>query len=260
MTDQRRHIYLLVENPSKSNNLGPILRCATAFGLDRVVAVGYEQCNVEGSHGASKHVEIVAWPTAKQAADYLRNDLKCTVVVGLLSSLPGGYEASGYPVATDGDGWTKAKHRVATADPEAAESATPALKDAQKTTYPVYNMPLPDEGNICLALGKQHEGLSTALAEHCDHFCHIPHCGDAALVDAPAALSIALYHFVAYRLGYTESSFEGHKFDVTQFEVGKPDPMKKRKRELEQEERQKESEEMPTDFGGIFGKADDGDY
>lgn len=42
-------IYLLLENPKKNNNLGPILRCASAFGITTIVAVGYEKCAVEGT-------------------------------------------------------------------------------------------------------------------------------------------------------------------------------------------------------------------
>jgi tRNA G18 (ribose-2'-O)-methylase SpoU len=42
-------IYGLIENPQKNNNLGPFLRCACAFGVDLVVAIGYDKCSVEGS-------------------------------------------------------------------------------------------------------------------------------------------------------------------------------------------------------------------
>lgn len=41
-------IYLLVENPRKSNNLGPIIRCANAFGISTIVAIGYAKCSVDG--------------------------------------------------------------------------------------------------------------------------------------------------------------------------------------------------------------------
>lgn len=43
-------IFLLLENPSKSNNLGPILRCASAFGILNVIAIGYSKCAVEGKN------------------------------------------------------------------------------------------------------------------------------------------------------------------------------------------------------------------
>lgn len=41
-------LYLLMENKSKSNNLGPILRCATAFGIETMIVVGYSKCSTEG--------------------------------------------------------------------------------------------------------------------------------------------------------------------------------------------------------------------
>lgn len=45
--------YLLIENPRKSNNLGPLLRCANAFGITTIVAVGYASFAVEGIYQAS---------------------------------------------------------------------------------------------------------------------------------------------------------------------------------------------------------------
>ena len=42
-------LFLLIENPSKSNNLGPILRCATAFGIRTVITIGYAKCSTEGT-------------------------------------------------------------------------------------------------------------------------------------------------------------------------------------------------------------------
>lgn len=47
------HIYGLIENPRKGNNLGPFLRCACAFGIDTVVAIGYDKCAVEGQFSTS---------------------------------------------------------------------------------------------------------------------------------------------------------------------------------------------------------------
>lgn len=39
MTKEFDEVFLLLENPKKSNNLGPILRCAAAFGIRTVVFV-----------------------------------------------------------------------------------------------------------------------------------------------------------------------------------------------------------------------------
>jgi hypothetical protein len=47
--DQRiSQLFLLVENPKKSNNLGPIIRCATAFGISTIIVIGYSQCSTNG--------------------------------------------------------------------------------------------------------------------------------------------------------------------------------------------------------------------
>ncbi len=45
MSDSVSKIYILVENPSKSNNLGPILRCGAAFAAT-FIFIGYEKCAV----------------------------------------------------------------------------------------------------------------------------------------------------------------------------------------------------------------------
>jgi len=84
-------IYILIPNPRKSNNLGPILRCAAAYSITQIILVGYAHCSTDGSHGAAKHLDIVAFPTLKQAVGYLRE-----VIVGLLGEV--GVDAA------DGDG------------------------------------------------------------------------------------------------------------------------------------------------------------
>jgi len=47
--DQQHEAFVLLENERKSNNLGPLLRCACAFGVQTIVAVGYDKCAVEGT-------------------------------------------------------------------------------------------------------------------------------------------------------------------------------------------------------------------
>jgi hypothetical protein len=68
------HIVLLLENSRKNNNWGPVLRCASAFGIQTVVFVGFATCCVRGSHGADQHVEIIAFPTVRQAVDFIRHE------------------------------------------------------------------------------------------------------------------------------------------------------------------------------------------
>jgi hypothetical protein len=64
-------ITLLIENPSKGKNWGPLLRCCSAFGISKIYVVGYDQCSVQGSHGASKHVQLISFPTHQAAVDFL---------------------------------------------------------------------------------------------------------------------------------------------------------------------------------------------
>ena len=50
-TQQQQHLpelFLLLENCSKGNNLGSILRCASAFGITTIVAIGFSKCSVQG--------------------------------------------------------------------------------------------------------------------------------------------------------------------------------------------------------------------
>lgn len=77
--------YLLIENPSKSNNLGPILRCAAAFAIHQVIFIGpTNKCSVKGSHGSSKHVHITSFLTFERAIQYLRNECQIAFIVGIL--------------------------------------------------------------------------------------------------------------------------------------------------------------------------------
>jgi tRNA G18 (ribose-2'-O)-methylase SpoU len=50
-------IYLLIENRAKSNNLGSILRCASAFGVTTIVAIGFSKCAVKGAFLLLKYLD-----------------------------------------------------------------------------------------------------------------------------------------------------------------------------------------------------------
>jgi len=204
----RRSIYLLLENPRKSNNLGPILRCASAFGITTVIAVGYAKCAVEGSHGASKHINIIAFPTASQAVQYLRQDLGCDTLLGLLGGLPNGYDdTNGYPVGllihptrdddncitdfnhggTDYPDPDHQSHLVQAYTADYLESkirSRGGLVTKQQLVPRSFSVASScastsinaTKGNVGLAINtKNHSGLSLGLAEHCTAFLHIPH-------------------------------------------------------------------------------------
>ena len=71
-------ITILFENPGKGKNWGSLLRCCVAFGIEEIYVVGYAQCDVRGSHGASKHVRLVPFQTHEQAAKALTGTLNET--------------------------------------------------------------------------------------------------------------------------------------------------------------------------------------
>lgn len=216
-------IYILLENPSKSNNLGPIIRCANAFGITTIVAAGYAKCSVEGSHGASKNVDIIACPTIDQAVAFLRGpDCSCRSFVGLLGAVPDGYNKDGYLVHEDASDKGIEMARVLK-HPE-------DRKVLSVRSYPVSTCPF-SPGNVCIVLSKERQGLPLALARQCDHLVHVPHVaiemGDETketppLLDTQSCISITLHHFTNWA-GYDEQTFQGHKFQVTRPDQGDAD-------------------------------------
>ena len=224
---------LLLENPSKGNNLGSILRCAAASGVRQVRAVGYDKCATQGSHGADKHVKLVAFGTAAQAVAYNDDDDGSVLVIGLLGAFPNGYRQSGYPVVyqqKDNDNKNLAVPLLESPPPDENKSCT-----LLGTSYPIHvlsSIANDDNNNnpiasirsartICIAISKDRLGLPVTLAQQCHVFCHIP-CvalfGDSGqgppLLDCPATLTIALHHLAEKNAGYDEATFRGHKFQV----------------------------------------------
>jgi len=209
--------YLLLENPKPSNNLGPVLRCAAANGVKKVLAVGYSKCNAAGSHGASKHVEILAFATAAQAVNSLGcGDRSNVLLIGILGGVPVGegfeFYKQQFPVFNDAE----SDH----ANLMLHENTTnPKLVLKGRMSYPISSWPFDDSKINCFALCKSRRGLTPSLAEHCDTFMHIPHGDmgkgfqDSALLDVPSCLSIALHHFSEWA-GHSERNFDGHKFEL----------------------------------------------
>ena len=244
-SDAPPQIFLLLENPHRSNDLGPILRCASAFGIQTIVAVGYEKCAVEGSHGASKHVQIIAFPTAEQAIAFLQTDCRCVSIIGLLGLLPGGYDSDSYQVEESGE----LAQVVISLEGRADRGLRAHLPHR---SFPIDNLPV-SLGNTCVALSKERQGLPMRLAHHCTIFSHVPHTlvknGDNSvpLLETPSTLSITLHHLTA-RLGYDERTFQGHKFQVAQrVKHGENDCKKQAERA---EERQRSERAVEDVIGG----------
>lgn len=196
-------IYLMLENSHKCNNLGTILRCAAAFEVTQLVAVGCNKCSTHGSHGAAKHVSRMSFPGVEQAVSYLRGECDCKSLVGILGGMADAHDTSGYNVKEENDVF-----HIEPNDPTETPSA--------KRSYPVHTRPFV-KGNCCFVVSKNPKGLPSSLASQCDFFIHIPHVSvtighNLRLLDAPSCLSIALHHFTAWAL-YDERGFQGHKYE-----------------------------------------------
>ena len=243
-------IFLLIENPKKSNNLGPILRCAAAFAVTQVVLVGYDKCNTEGSHGASKHVDRVAFPVWSQALAYLQsseNDggCSCETIMGLLCvGAAGAYSEAGYPTTHN------IEHDTLQVVLGPLESDTQS--SALPMSYPVHTKTFSRHGNYCIVLSKSNKGLPMELAKLCHFFVHVPHVAIPPVenqqadlpLDVPSCLSIALHHWTQWA-GYHERMFQGHKFQVAHVQRGRLSTFQSRTKDRQE---QKHDNELAADM------------
>jgi hypothetical protein len=176
-----------------------------------------------GSHGASKHVQIINYPTVSQAVRFLREECQCISITGLMGSCPNSYSRNGYCVTKQGD---LAQINIAALhNPEKyVENCAENLLLGLSFPAPFFHVDLSRTRNICIALSKEKFGLPLSLANVCDSFLHIPHpiggvISDAVdqifppLLNTPACLSIALHEITA-KCGYSENVIHGHKFTV----------------------------------------------
>ena len=261
--------YLLLENPRKSNNLGPILRCAAAFGISTVIAIGFSKCSVEGSHGASKYVEIIAFPTVNKAVASLRNECGNVSIVGILCGLPiipssGESESCTDPFQVCKDESNGLVQILQNGNPPGS------LDILEARSWPVFAPNVFESGrDHCFVICKYKKGLTASLAVHCDKFVHVP-CMDMGgglydppLLDVPSCLSITLHHF-AESAGYDERTFQGYKFELDkQRRKNAPkDSVSKEncaRKEKEREMQEKTANETLESMGGFFEDGD-GDY
>jgi len=237
--------------------------------------VGQEKCNTEGSHGASKHVELVAHPTLIQAVDYLKKPVQdggcgCTSIMGLLNAAATGLSAvdatDGYPVRTGSDDNDGIVSIVAAGGDNDATANLPK-------SYPVHTNPFPEpeRGNLCIVLNKSWKGLPLSLARACDFFLHVVHAPIVTtkpelLLDVPSCLSIVLHHVTQWA-GYDERSFDGFKFQVAHVQRGRietflHDPKHKTAHRIESKEENERAAKQSVDaLGNMFDElGDDYDY
>jgi len=291
--DATTAITLLLENPSKAKNWGPLLRCCAAFGIRTIFVVGYDICDVRGSHGSSKHVSLAAVPTHAQAASLLKSE--GFELVGLLSPPPDGN------AITDGDREVVRERFVSearrdgveivriagTADAAAGATDISVTGEGEgrqhryrRTSFPVYTARTRFPRRICLVVDKLKRGLPWSLAEHCASFVHVPHANcnpGGSMLTLEATASIVFHEatnagWAGYHRsdgGLTENGgateFGGQKYRVEAVCRGGADAEARDRKRKERDDRAREMRDEATAAAAssrLFGDggADDGDY
>lgn len=267
-----QQVTLLIENPKKNTNWGPLLRCCAAFGIVQIFVVGYDTCSVQGSHGASKHVELLSFPTYGQAVETLK--AHNFELIGLLGSAPNAYEETGYLVHL----LEQPMHHSDKAKTETIVSISANSTDTDQNkmpkSYPIHSRPF--QQNTCLVVGRKTVGLPMRMAEHCAKFVHIPHLAalksktdadgttsnpnlSSSWFSGEACVSMVLHEFAAWA-GFHSEIYKGQKYKVLKVIKGAPDNQeaKRNERKRKMEELQQEEEDNAKNLFGASG--DDGDY
>ena len=281
-------VTLLIENPRKRNNLGPILRCCTAFGISQIFVIGVDKCNGQGSHGASKHVELLAYPTCNAALEALHG--LGFMLYGVLQGVSNGYEEQTLvknSVPNNQDDEVEERVEVIGLSSNEASTARAATlsadggNEAKKSKFLPKSIPVhhrPFSHRMCLVLEKKPKGLSWHLAKHCEHFVHVPHQGfvtnndeDCTIgrswLSIEASLSIILHEFTAWA-GYNKASYgknHGQKYDVQRISKGSTTAeAAEKKREERRQRREAKEKEASTSMADpssqrLDATKDDGD-
>lgn len=280
-----QQVTVLIENPAKNTNWGPLLRCCTAFGITQIFVVGFDKCSVEGSHGAYRHVELVAFHNHESAVKALKDELGFTIL-GLLQGVPETYSSKGYDVQCLR--FPQPEEQIVRVKLENVPLLPNIDLNIVETTpilpksYPLHSRPF--SRRTCLAVGKRARGLPLSLASVCDGFVHVPHQGldvssstslqhDSSWITVEAGLSIVLHEFALWA-GYGRAAketgddsisgnvvhYQGQKYLVEQKHKGLSGPDEKVKK---QEQRRAQREKDASLEGGFLGNVfrdDTGDY
>mmetsp|Transcript_1088 Transcript_1088/g.2269 ORF Transcript_1088/g.2269 Transcript_1088/m.2269 type:complete len:334 (+) Transcript_1088:97-1098(+) len=75
--------YLVICNISKRQNMGTLLRCATAFGVRKVLVAGSKKLATFGHQGTSRHVTFLFFESLEEVKAYLheRNVRLCAIEI-----------------------------------------------------------------------------------------------------------------------------------------------------------------------------------
>lgn len=239
--------------------------------------VGYDQCNVQGSHGASKHVELVAFSTHQAAVDFLSSKVSRDdddddghveghgpggfELVGLLNGLSTrtDYEDGPNTDANVDRGYLVVREDVTNATTGETESFAQAkppscLDDVEegdvrrRLTFPVQSRTF--ARRTCLVVDRKPGGLPWSLAQYCTRFLHVPHCGggwtgtdSTTWVTMEACVSIVLHEFAECFDYHNSNVYQGQKYRVEQIYKGGGSSDSAVALE-KQEERQRQRQEM----------------
>mmetsp|Transcript_12480 Transcript_12480/g.29766 ORF Transcript_12480/g.29766 Transcript_12480/m.29766 type:complete len:289 (+) Transcript_12480:33-899(+) len=270
-TPTHAQVTLLIEIPKKNTNWGPLLRCCAAFDIAQIFVVGYDTCSVQGSHGASKHVELASFPTYRQAVETLKGHN--FQLIGVLGGAANAYEESGHMVHT----MEQPIHHSDNNKTETvvAVSADPSDSDQKEMpkSFPIHCRPF--QQNTCLVVGKKAIGLPLRMAEYCEKFIHVPHVAAlppitnvngttsnpklSSWFTGEACVSIILHEFASWA-GFHSETYKGQKYKVLKVIKGAPESQeaKRNERKRKMEELQQEEDDNAKNLFG--GGDDDGDY
>ncbi len=179
-------------------------------------------------------------------------------MVGVLGGVANAYKNQGYNILELMDDYkTNIDERVHV---NVNSNASTIINNNQRS-FPIDVCPFQKGGNCCFVIDKKCNGLPSTLAKHCDTFVHIPHMSAASSgqqLDAPACISIALYHFTAWA-GYQERNMIGYKFELQPgTKVTSSANTEERAKQREQQER--DAAKSLEDGGILFEHGLNGDY
>ncbi|CAM9543052.1 unnamed protein product, partial [Laminaria digitata] len=122
--------YLVVANPSSKNNLGTLIRCAAAFGVEEVVVVGAPKWSTHGAHGSHKHVKYRWFGDWESAATFLRLERGCD----LCGIVQASFSISDRPAASSSGKTVVAAMTDSKMPPSASPSTAATIANATPST------------------------------------------------------------------------------------------------------------------------------
>lgn len=266
VSNNHPQITILIENPKKNCNWGPLLRCCAAFGISQIFVIGFDTCSVHGSHGASKHVELLSFPTHTQALEALRTS--GYKLLGVLNGAANAYSTDGYQVVQEEPDISIEKKPndgpMVTVSRSSYHQNNYSKSNTFPKSYPIHARPFYQK--TCLVVGRQAIGLPLTLAKLCHGFVHIPHQAQLKTtndhttiwLNGESCVSIIFHEFSAWAK-FDDSNYQGQKYEVTKIVKGDTEN-RTNKRDERKRKYEERLQENPDNIASFFHPDDDGDY